>query len=434
MSLNAYVVDMAANRSSPALVVPPVGDGRERSNGIQVKSASISGMPADVGYSDTTIPASNRSLAREPYRIRINAQNNGFSSERERLILMRSISHLRKEENSTNQQKGTPSAPQIQMAEEIDEQSARPFHHSELASPPCYSNNRSGFSRLSLDIRRSRAMSASDTNPYGEPPHSGNSSSNERRWFSRSQYDLSTHTTCQREAGDTSPTSPRFTPQGTLTDGVLQARARVAAIASAKLRRFSFANLPKMSSKKQGIVLVNKEKEILRHSVKAEKQRAMPTEEDSSVTGIEVQDIGTRIATHDANSDDSISALTPTDLAESGVRFARPNENDFRRYSNAPSSFNSTEPSTNSEDGESSMQSSMNPSRRNSDFQLPTTNLIIQKAPEAFSQTSTISNRNDECELEEDDGIQWATPSESMQNSINPFDKKMQTRNTDLRE
>ncbi|MCO5565673.1 hypothetical protein L7F22_019347 [Adiantum nelumboides] len=424
----------ARESSAPGFVVPTIGStggGNERTNGVQVKSSSLSGTPADVGSRNTTTPADNRSFAREPYRIRINAQNNGFSSERERLILMRSISHLRKEETSPSQQKSTPT-PQQHISEENDEQSARPFHHSELASPPCYSNNRSGFSRLSLDVRRSRAMSASDSSPYGEMPHNRNSTSNERRWFSRSQFDLSTPTAGDRESGDSSPTSPRFTPQGSLTDGVLQAKARVAAMASAKLRRFSFATLPKMNSKRTEIVKINKEKEMHQSSIKKEKQKAVPTEE-ISVTDFEVQNRGgIRVATHDVHSDDSISALQSAGLTESGVRFARPNQDNIRRNSDAPSSFNSTEPSTSSEEGgANSLQNSMNPSRRNSDLRHSTAQST--PATEHPPQMFTSSNLTEEHETEEDDGIQWATPSESVHNSIDPFDTKTNPSNVDCR-
>ncbi|PWN33968.1 uncharacterized protein FA14DRAFT_156644 [Meira miltonrushii] len=418
------------NRSPPNMVVPPIisTGGSERTPVGQGKSVSISGMTADVGSRSTAAPADNRSLAREPHRIRINAQNNGFSSERERMILMRTISHLRKEEILTDkQQKSTPATQRhVPDEEDDDEQSARPFHHSELASPPCYSNNnRSGFSRLSLDVRRSRAMSASDSSPYGDPPHSGNGTSNDRRWFSRSQFDLSTPIAGNREAGDNSPTSPRFTPQaGTLTDGVLQAKARVAAMASAKLRRFSFANLPKMNSKKSGNVSV--QKDIHQSSIEKGKQRAMPIEQ-ISVTDVEPQNGDIRIATHDANSDVSISAL---ESAESGVPFARPEEDETRRDSDAPSSFSSTEPSTSSEDGASSVQSSMNPSRQNSETRPSIAqSTSATSANEHSPQISASSNGSDE--IAEDDGIQWATPSESVHNQINPFDKKKQLTKAD---
>lgn len=417
-----FYLNMAAasttNRSPPppALVVPPIlsTGGSERTSGVQVKSASFSGMAADVGSRNNSTPAENRSLAREPYRIRIDAQNNGFSSERERLILMRSISHLRKDETITNQQQKTTPVTQSQVPDgEDNEHSVRPFHHSELASPPCYSNTRSGFSRLSLDVRRSRAMSASDSTPYGEQPQSGSGTLNERRWFSRSQFDLSTPTPGLRESGDNSPTSQRFTPQGgSLTDGVLQAKARVAAMASAKLRRFSFANLPKMNSKKSGNIVVNKE--LHQPSIEKGKQKAMPIEQ-FSVT--EAQNRGTRIATHYGNSDDSISAL---ESAESGVRFARPNQHTVRRNSDAPSSFNSTEPSTSSEGEASSMQSRQNSDLRHSITQSTSAN---DNSPQIF----TTLDHNDDHEVQEDDGIQWATPSESVHNFINPFDRKNQT-------
>lgn len=427
---------------SPPLTVPPIGGPRavyERPSTVQDKSISLSGTNADAGTRNTTISFNeNRSLAREPYRIRVDAQNNGFSSERERLILMRSVSHLRKEEKSPTKQKSI-AVPQNSIREDHDEHSIRPFHHSELASPPCYSSNtRSGFSRLSLDIRRSRAMSASDSSPYGETPRSRNPISNERRWFSRSQLDLSVPSAHGHDSDNSSPTSPQFSSQITISDGISQAKARFAALTSTKLRRLSFANLPKLSSKKSETISMNKDKDITK-SIKKEKQRAMPTE-DLQGTDMEVDDTfsvreGIRISAHDVNSDDSVSGLESMDLGrESGVCSATSIGNGFRRSSDAPSSFTFTEPSANSEDGNSSLQHSLNSSRRNSDFRLSNAQSCTATATTTTTSLTQRTTTNDMEEEEEDDGIRWATPSESVHNSVNPFDKRQASMNADTRE